>query len=88
MSDLLSKLATLFDRREEIGKQLADPAVIADQKRFIEFNRTYRIWSPSQKPSIASSVCTKTLLVRRTCCVRRRTRKCWTWRARNAMAHG
>jgi peptide chain release factor 1 len=46
MSDLLSKLATLFDRREEIGKQLADPAVIADQKRFIEFNRTYRDLEP------------------------------------------
>jgi hypothetical protein len=25
MSDLLSKLASLHDRREEIGKQLADP---------------------------------------------------------------
>lgn len=46
MSDLLSKLATLFDRREEIGKQLADPAVISDQKRFIEFNRTYRDLEP------------------------------------------
>ncbi len=42
MSDLLSKLSSLHDRRTEIGKQLADPAVIADQKRFIEYNRTYR----------------------------------------------
>ena len=31
-----------FDRREEIGKQLADPSVIADQKRFVELNRSYR----------------------------------------------
>jgi peptide chain release factor 1 len=42
MSDLLSKLSALHDRRTEIGKQLADPSVIADQKRFVEFNRTYR----------------------------------------------
>ncbi len=42
MSDLLSKLSALHDRRTEIGKQLADPSVIADQKRFVELNRTYR----------------------------------------------
>ncbi len=42
MSDLLSKLSALHDRREEIGKQLADPTIIADQKRFVELNRTYR----------------------------------------------
>ena len=46
MSDLLSKLSSLFDRREEIGKQLADPSVIADQKRFVELNRTYRDLEP------------------------------------------
>lgn len=46
MSDLLSKLSALHDRREEIGKQLADPSVIADQKRFVELNRTYRDLEP------------------------------------------
>lgn len=46
MSDLLSKLSTLHDRREEIGKQLADPSVIADQKRFVELNRSYRDLEP------------------------------------------
>jgi peptide chain release factor 1 len=46
MSDLLSKLSALHDRREEIGKQLADPSVIADQKRFVEFNRSYRDLEP------------------------------------------
>ncbi len=46
MSDLLSKLSSLHDRREEIGKQLADPSVIADQKRFVELNRTYRDLEP------------------------------------------
>lgn len=42
MSELLTKLASLHERREEVGKQLADPAVIADRKRFVEMNRTYR----------------------------------------------
>jgi len=46
MNSLLSKLSTLHDRREEIGKQLADPSVIADQKKFVEFNRTYRDLEP------------------------------------------
>jgi peptide chain release factor 1 len=46
MSDLLSKLSSLHERRTEIGKQLADPAVIADQKRFVELNRTYRDLGP------------------------------------------
>ncbi|MBL7952820.1 MAG: peptide chain release factor 1 [Flavobacteriales bacterium] len=46
MSDLLSKLSALHDRREEIGKQLADPSVIADQKRFVEMNRSYRDLEP------------------------------------------
>ena len=46
MSDLLAKLSSLHDHREEIGKQLADPSVIADQKRFVELNRTYRELEP------------------------------------------
>ncbi len=49
MSDLLSKLSALHDRRTEIGKQLADPSVIADQKRFVEFNRTYRDLEPIEE---------------------------------------
>ncbi len=46
MSDLLQKLASIHERREEIGKQLADPSVIADQKRFVELNRSYRDLEP------------------------------------------
>ena len=46
MSDLLSKLSSLHDRREEIGKQLADPSVIADQKRFVDLNKSYRELEP------------------------------------------
>ncbi|MCB0772626.1 MAG: peptide chain release factor 1 [Flavobacteriales bacterium] len=46
MSDLLSKLSAIHDRREEVGKQLADPDVIADRKRFVELNREYRDLAP------------------------------------------
>ncbi|MBS1936566.1 MAG: peptide chain release factor 1 [Bacteroidetes bacterium] len=42
MSDLLSRLSAIHDRRQEIGKHLADPDVIADRKRFVELNRQYR----------------------------------------------
>ncbi|MEZ4807588.1 MAG: peptide chain release factor 1 [Flavobacteriales bacterium] len=43
---MLSKLSSLHDRREEIGKQLADPSVIADRQRFVELNRSYRDLEP------------------------------------------
>jgi len=49
MSDLLSKLSALHDRRTEIGKRLADPAVIADQKKFVELNRSYRDLEPIEQ---------------------------------------
>jgi peptide chain release factor 1 len=49
MSDLLSKLSALHERRTEIGKSLADPAVIADQKRFVELNRSYRDLEPIEQ---------------------------------------
>ncbi len=52
MSDLLSKLSALHDRRTEIGKQLADPSVISDQKRFIELNRSYRDLEPIEQAFI------------------------------------
>jgi peptide chain release factor 1 len=49
MSDLLSKLSALYERRTEIGKSLADPAVIADQKKFVELNRSYRDLEPIEQ---------------------------------------
>ena len=49
MSDLLTKLSALYDRRSEIGKQLADPAVIADQRKFVELNRSYRDLEPIEQ---------------------------------------
>lgn len=49
MADLLEKLAELADRRNEIGKRLADPTVIADQTRFVEFNKSYRDLEPIEE---------------------------------------
>ncbi|MCB0759117.1 MAG: peptide chain release factor 1 [Flavobacteriales bacterium] len=46
MNDLLGKLSAIHDRREEIGKQLADPDIIADRKRFVDLNREYRDLGP------------------------------------------
>jgi len=46
MNDLLSKLSAIHDRRDEVGKQLADPQVIADRKRFVDLNREYRDLEP------------------------------------------
>ncbi|MCU0320511.1 MAG: peptide chain release factor 1 [Flavobacteriales bacterium] len=46
---MLSKLSALYERRTEIGKSLADPAVIADQKKFVELNRSYRDLEPIEQ---------------------------------------
>ncbi|MDL2243534.1 peptide chain release factor 1 [Bacteroidales bacterium OttesenSCG-928-J19] len=42
MSSLLDKLDILVIRFEEIGKQITDPEVIADIKRFVKLNKEYR----------------------------------------------
>jgi peptide chain release factor 1 len=39
---LLNKLESLKHRFEQIGTQLGDPAVIADRKRYVALNRSYR----------------------------------------------
>src|SRR5687767_9604512 len=39
---LFDKLEVLAARFEEIGTQLGDPSVIADQKRFRTLNKSYR----------------------------------------------
>ena len=49
MSDLLQKLSAVQDRRTEVGKRLADPSVIADQKLFVELNREYRDLEPIEE---------------------------------------
>ena len=49
MNDLLEKLSAVHDRRTEVSKSLADPAVIADQKKFVELNREYRDLEPIEE---------------------------------------
>jgi peptide chain release factor 1 len=49
MSDLLEKLSSIHDRRTEVSKSLADPSVIADQKRFVQLNREYRDLAPIEE---------------------------------------
>jgi peptide chain release factor 1 len=46
MSDLLERLSAIHDRRMEVSKRLADPDIIADQKRFVQMNREYRDLQP------------------------------------------
>ncbi|HRT54912.1 MAG TPA: PCRF domain-containing protein, partial [Flavobacteriales bacterium] len=49
MNDLLQKLSTVHDRRTEVGKRLADPAVIADQQQFVVLSREYRDLEPIEE---------------------------------------
>ena len=49
MDPLLKKLATVHDRRTEVGKLLADPAVIADQPRFRQLSREYKDLEPVEE---------------------------------------
>ena len=49
MDPLLKKLATVHDRRTEVGKLLADPAVIADQPRFRQLSREYKDLEPIEQ---------------------------------------
>lgn len=49
MNDLLEKLSAVHDRRNEVSKSLADPAVIADQQKFIQLNREYRDLEPIEQ---------------------------------------
>ena len=49
MNDLLHKLRAIHERRMEVSKLLADPAVHDDQKRFIELNREYRDLEPIEE---------------------------------------
>lgn len=42
MSNLLEKLGALALKFDEVGQQITDPAVIADQKRYVQLNKEYR----------------------------------------------
>lgn len=42
MTELLTKLAAIADRYHEVGKQIVDPDVIADQKRYATLMKEYK----------------------------------------------
>lgn len=42
MSDFLTKLAAIADRYHEVGKQIVDPDIIADQKRYASLMKEYK----------------------------------------------
>ena len=44
--DITEKLETIRHRWEEMGEQLADPAVAADMKRFVKLNKDYKDLEP------------------------------------------
>ena len=40
--DITKKLETIKHRWEEMGEQLADPAVASDMKKFVKLNKDYK----------------------------------------------
>lgn len=42
MENLLSKLQLIADRYEELAKQIVDPDIIADQKRYVQITKDYK----------------------------------------------
>jgi peptide chain release factor 1 len=42
MNNLLEKLGTLAMKFDEVGQQITDPAIISDQKRYVQLNKEYR----------------------------------------------
>ena len=42
MSDLLQKLEAINVRFIEVGKQIVDPDIIADMKRYVKLNKEYK----------------------------------------------
>ena len=45
-NNLLEKLAGLREKYEAIGKQIADPEVISDMKRYVQLNKDYKELEP------------------------------------------
>lgn len=42
MNDLLTKLGAIADRYAEVGKQIVDPSIISDQKRYTSLMKEYK----------------------------------------------
>ena len=46
MNDLLIKLQAIKERYDEVGKQIIDPGIIADMKRYIKLSKEYKELEP------------------------------------------
>jgi peptide chain release factor 1 len=46
MSELLEKLVYIKERHDEVGKQIIDPEIIADMKRYVRLNKEYKDLEP------------------------------------------
>ena len=53
---LRRKLDALVERREEVERLLADPAVGADQNRFRTLSREFSTLQPASRPRASSSL--------------------------------
>jgi len=49
MSELLEKLSFIKERFDEVGKQIIDPEIIADMKRYIKLNKEFKDLEPIVK---------------------------------------
>lgn len=46
MSELLEKLVYIKERHDEVGKQIVDPEIISDMKRYIKLNKEFKDLEP------------------------------------------
>lgn len=49
MNELLGKLSVIKERRDEIGKLIVDPSVIADMSRYVKLNKEYKDLEPIEQ---------------------------------------
>ena len=49
MSEILEKLVFIKERHDEVGKQIIDPDIIGDMKRYIKLNKEYKDLEPIVK---------------------------------------
>lgn len=51
---LVDKILALQDKYESLQKQLADPEVIADMKRYVQLNKDYKELEPIIRPVLST----------------------------------
>lgn len=51
---LVDKILALQDKYESLQKQLADPEVIADMKKYVQLNKDYKELEPIIRPVLST----------------------------------